>query len=261
VITICDQTGKQLQFHQSPTRIVSLVPSLTETICYLEWSDKLLGVTKFCIHPNNIRSSSTVIGGTKNPRINDIISLNPDVVFANKEENREEDIEKLRKTGINVYVTDIKNIMDTIQWLDDISLLIGNSSRAISLKNDLLKIDHYRYSKPPISTVYLIWKDPYMSIGYDTFIHHMMDKYGFGNLLSKQTRYPILNEMALVALNPTYVFLSSEPYPFTSKHIDEIKNILPSAQVILVDGELFSWYGSRILKANQYLRNLVIKNQ
>jgi ABC-type Fe3+-hydroxamate transport system substrate-binding protein len=255
LIEVTDQIGVKLSFTQSPVRIVSLVPSITETIADIDLEERIVGLTKFCIHPTHLRSSSTIIGGTKNPRIKDIISLKPDIIFANKEENRWEDIEVL-SSNCQVFVTDIKTVEDTLRFLHSLTLLFNDYLEQIDLwTSQILAISNTKLPQTRGRVLYLIWKDPYMTVGKDTFIHHMLERYGFINYIDGR-RYPILTDAEISILNPEVIFLSSEPFPFTDKHITEIQNLCPSAKIMLVDGEMFSWYGTRILKADKYLHEL-----
>ncbi|MBK9735646.1 MAG: ABC transporter substrate-binding protein [Saprospiraceae bacterium] len=248
-----DQTGVTLTFTKQPTRIISLVPSLTETLYDIGLGDFILGVTKFCIHPPGLKNSVHIIGGTKNPKIKSIREIKPDLIIANKEENRLEDILVLKKVA-PVYISDISNINDTISFLADVHKLFPQSS-VEALLGKLESICN-QTQVLPIKTCYLIWRLPWMTIGNDTFIHTMMETYGFENIFSNTKRYPVVTFEDLRLLQPSVIMLSSEPFPFKEKHIAEIKDVLPESKILLVDGEMFSWYGSRLLKADIYLKSL-----
>lgn len=250
---IKDQIGTTITLPHLPNSVVCLVPSLSETLVDMGLLDKLVGVTKFCIHPSGLRKATKTIGGTKNPRISAIINLKPDLIIANKEENRKEDIEALRN-HCPVYVSDIKNIGDTTDFMEDIQKIFSLPDHGAFLKK-LSGINQSSYPKCA-KTCYLIWKDPYMTVGTDTFIHHMMEKYGFENIIKDEKRYPEISIENIQLYQPDLIMLSSEPYPFKSSHIKDLKDICPESKVILVDGELFSWYGTRLLKADQYLKDL-----
>ncbi len=257
MISVIDQIGNEIKLPLSPTRIVSIVPSLSETLEDIGLIDSIVGVTKFCIHPRLLRSKATIIGGTKNPQIQKIIELKPDIVFANKEENNLTDV-ALLAAHVPIYVTDIKTIKDTLSWLSDLKTIFSAKDQVIQRWiHKIQKIDQ-SISKNSISKVlYLIWRDPFMSVGRDTFIHHMMAHYGFQNLLEKKERYPVLSSLEIREMNPSFIFLSSEPYPFKEMHIAELQQMLPNTRIILVDGELFSWYGTRLIKSHEYLCQLV----
>lgn len=247
-----DQLGHVLKFLKSPKRIVCLVPSLTETLVDMGLTSSIVGVTKFCVHPPSIKTTATVIGGTKNPKIDAILALNPDLIIANKEENRKEDIDALLK-HTSVYVSDIKNMDDTIIFIKDMGCIF--ELEVPKIVSELEKMNSYK-AITAFPTCYLIWKDPYMTVGQDTFIHFMMEKYGFSNLFANDVRYPEVSIQRLQKMNPKVILLSSEPYPFKQVHVDELKQHLPTSQIRLVDGELFSWYGSRLLLADKYLKSL-----
>lgn len=240
-----------------PQRIISTVPSLTELLYDLECDDEVIGITKFCVHPNSWRFSKKNIGGTKNLRMNDIYLLAPDLIIANKEENTKEEIEQLAKDH-TVLLTDIKNLSDTIDIIRYIGLIINRQEQASRIINSieeskakLQKIKNQH--KTNFKICYLIWKDPYMSVGQDTFIHSMLAECGFINVFSDSDRYPQISLEQIQAMQPDYIFLSSEPYPFTEKHLQEFQGI----KTTLVDGEAFSWYGSHIVKSFSYFCNLI----
>jgi ABC-type Fe3+-hydroxamate transport system substrate-binding protein len=229
------------------------VPSITETLCYIGLSDHIIGVTKFCFHPSDIRKKSHVIGGTKNPNLTKILSLHPDLIIANKEENRQEDIDILRQ-HCPVYTSDIKTSIDHLRFVSDLETILLNAD-AKNLIAKLTAILPYQENRL-IRSCYLIWKDPWMSIGNDTFIHHMMEKYGFKNIFGHLQRYPILSVDDIKAASPEVIFLSSEPFPFKVKHIVDLQKEFSNIHIRLVDGELFSWYGPKMLEAHDYLIKL-----
>jgi iron complex transport system substrate-binding protein len=251
-MTLIDQLGRSCHLSRVPVRIISLVPSLTETLVDLGLGDQIIGVTKFCVHPSDLRSKSTVIGGTKNPRIHDIIGLQPDLIIANKEENRIEDITELGQL-FPVYVSDIKNVADTINFILDMNTIFAD----LDIKDILsgLKQLNTITITEKISACYLIWKNPWMTIGHDTFIHHIMEKFGYQNVFGDQDRYPSISIADIASKNPDLIFLSSEPYPFKESDIIELSSWVQS-KIILVDGEIFSWYGTRMLRAKEYFSTL-----
>jgi ABC-type Fe3+-hydroxamate transport system substrate-binding protein len=253
---IKDALGQSLSFRHEPQRIVSLVPSLTQTFCDAGLENRLKGVTKFCVHPGHIRQKATVIGGTKNPRTDDILRLNPDFIVANKEENRREDIETLAK-HCPVYTTDIKTLSDFSEFCTDMSSLFKESSFA-TIKESTDTVIQNKHTGQTLKVCYLIWKDPYMTVGQDTYIHHMMAHHGFDNVFDHEVRYPEINEEDIQNSQADFVFLSSEPYPFKDKDINELRQSVTHKEIILVDGEMFSWYGSAISKAHEYLSKLFL---
>jgi ABC-type Fe3+-hydroxamate transport system substrate-binding protein len=249
------QPGSPLHF--IPQRIVSLVPSQTELLHYFGLEIETIGITKFCIHPKEWFSTKTRVGGTKNINIQLIKKLQPDLIIANKEENVKEQMEELAK-NFTVLVTDVNNINDGLQMIKIIGKITGKEKVA----DDLVTAVQNQFAKiiipeKIISTAYLIWKDPYMTIGDDTFINDVIKKCGLQNIFADKKRYPEVNIADLPIANCQLLLLSSEPYPFKQKHIDELQQQLPNTKIILVDGEMFSWYGCRMLLMPEYLNRLI----
>jgi len=233
-------------------RIVSLVPSLTETLFDLGLGECVIGITRYCIHPAALVKNIKRIGGTKDIDLDAISQLKPAIIIANKEENLPLPIEELA-AKFPVFLTDISCLADVIIWLEDMAILFPNiRAKAIQMG------DHLRRSWAALEGIrhgcclYLIWRKPYMSIGSDTFIHSVLTHLGYTNVCLHRVRYPCLTLEEIIQLNPECVLLSSEPYPFKIKHIEEIRSVLPAANVRLTDGEMYSWYGSHILKAGNY---------
>ncbi|MFK7755369.1 MAG: helical backbone metal receptor [Flavobacteriales bacterium] len=248
-----DQIGNTIYFSKAPQRIVSLVPSQSEFLYDLGLGKGLVGVTKFCVHPEHLRKESVIIGGTKQIKVDKIKALKPDLVVANKEENTKEDIKQI-KEFCQVYVSDIKVPEDAISMMSDVASLLRMPFSEQPYLEALAKLKAEKNDRG--SALYLIWRNPYMAAGGDTYINRMLELCGFKNVLKNELRYPELDEAKLVELNPDWVLLSSEPFPFKEKHIAELQVLLPNAKIELVDGEAFSWYGSRILPAVDYLIEL-----
>ena len=236
-------------------KIISLVPSITEALFDFGLSEKeVIGRTKFCIHPENAVQKIEIIGGTKNLNIAKIKSLNPDLIIANKEENVKEQIEELQK-DFKVLVTNISNLEDNYYLLKTLGNLLEKQEIAQKFNLKIYEILAKFSDLEKKKCAYLIWKNPYMTVGFDTFIHDILDKIGFQNIFKNQKRYPEVSVVDLKAAD--YIFLSSEPFPFQQKHIDELQKELPAAKIFLVDGEAFSWYGTRLAKCESYFQNLV----
>lgn len=253
--TIQDHTGKFLSIPTPPQRIISLVPSITELLFDLELGDRVVGITKFCVHPDEWFRKKTRIGGTKIVHIETIRKLQPDLIIANKEENVKEQIEQL-ETICPVYTTVVSNIATAIQMIRDIGNITSASKEANRIADQIIQNLKNAESIRQINTLYLIWKEPYMAAGADTFISDMMRYAGFNNALGDMKRYPTLTDDDIRKYNPELILLSSEPYPFKEKHIQELHEICPDAKIMLVDGEMFSWYGSRMIHAGEYLFNM-----
>ncbi|MEP7170536.1 MAG: helical backbone metal receptor [Bacteroidota bacterium] len=240
-------------------KIISTVPSQTELLYDLGLREEVIGITKFCVHPYEWFRTKTRIGGTKNLNIKKIVALNPDLIIANKEENVKEQIEELQKK-FKVYISDIKNLDDALKMMDDVGKLINKKDEANKIVEEIKsRFEDFKLQSSKFkvaSVIYLIWKNPCMTVGGDTFIHDMIARCGFKNIFGKLKRYPEITSEQISSLKPDFIFLSSEPYPFKEKHIEELKIISPTSKIILVNGEYFSWYGSRLLKAVEYFREL-----
>ncbi|MBC7936316.1 MAG: ABC transporter substrate-binding protein [Rhizobacter sp.] len=240
----------------SAKKIISLVPSQTELLYSLGLEEETLGITKFCLYPSKWFENKIRVGGTKTIDILRIIQLQPDLIIANKEENAREQVEELAR-HFPVWITEVNTLKDAFQMITDIGTLTGTSSKANLLSSEIkLKFAQPPFSTKPIPVTYLIWKDPYMTIGGDTFINDMLNKAGFRNLFAGQLRYPEITIDDIKNSGCNILLLSSEPFPFKEKHIDVLQDQLPGSIIKLVDGELFSWYGSRLLHSPAYFLKL-----
>ena len=239
-----------------PRRIVSLVPSQTELLADLGLTDVVAGITKFCVHPADWRARKAIVGGTKNFNFDVIDFLKPDLIIGNKEENYEAGITTLRER-YPVWMSDVVSLADAFSMIRSIASLTDREQAG----NEIVERIRHSFSSLRYFTgqrvLYLIWRGPWMAAGADTFINTLLHAQGLRNVV-EENRYPELSVEALQALNPEYVFLSSEPYPFKEKHIEELRAVLPLAKMMLVDGEMFSWYGSRLLYAPDYFRSLAL---
>ncbi len=252
-----DQLGREVFIKPHPQRIISLVPSQTELLHDLGLTEEVIGITKFCVHPQSWFRSKTRVGGTKQIHLHEIKALNPDLIIANKEENVKDQIEELAK-DFPVWISDVHDLDTALNMMTMVESICGKKREAEVLTKSIIKefetLQFSENSRP--RTAYLIWREPYMTIGGDTFIHQMLQYAGFDNLFKDQTRYPVIDIPQLQELDCRLLLLSSEPYPFGQKHIDELKDLLPHTKIMLVDGELFSWYGSHLLEAPAYFKKL-----
>jgi ABC-type Fe3+-hydroxamate transport system substrate-binding protein len=257
-----DQMNKTIRLSGIPRRIVSLVPSQTELLFSLGLGDRIVGITKFCIHPDDWFRSKKRVGGTKNANYNKIKALSPDLIIGNKEENDKSNIEELSSLA-PIWMSDIFNLEDALDMIQKIGELVHEKEKSNQLIemiksefNSLKDSIQFNSIQKKSSVLYLIWKDPYLAAGKNTFINDMLFNCGFVNYITED-RYP---EVVLDSkTSPDFVFLSSEPYPFKEKHIQEIQRIYPKAIIKLVDGEMFSWYGSRLLQAPKYFKELIFQ--
>lgn len=250
-----DQMGRGVNLPDRPMRIISLVPSQTELLHDLGLNDEVIGITKFCIHPKHWKKEKAIVGGTKQVHFGIIDELQPDLIIGNKEENEEGFITELA-TKYPVWMSDINSLTDALDMIEALGELTGKTREAegmvVDILNEFGQLDQHKEKK---EAVYLIWKNPYMAAGQETFINEMLELAGFTNLV-QESRYPELNIDEIKALKPSVVLLSSEPFPFKEKHIEELQAEMPNAQIMLVDGEMFSWYGSSLLKAPDYFKTL-----
>ena len=238
-------------------KIISLVPSISELLYELNLAKETVGITKFCIHPSIWYHTKEKIGGTKNLQIEKIKCLQPDLIIANKEENTKEQVEILARL-FPVYLTNVNNYEEAIKMIEDVGKITSRVADAVQLTK-VIQSGFNLIKKPfkQIKTVYFIWKDPYMSVGGDTFINDMMSNLGLQNIFGHYERYPEITLQNVISANPQLILLSSEPYPFKQKHITEIQAYLPNTKILLVDGEMFSWYGSRMKYMPEYFNNLL----
>lgn len=240
-------------------RIISVVPSLTELLFDLGLEDEIIGITRFCIHPKDQVKSIPKVGGTKTLKLARIDALKPDIIIANKEENSQSDIEYLQQKH-PVLLTDIFTVEDALFSIKEIGQRTNKSLEANHLVKQITQEFSSIRSLPPKAdkVAYLIWDNPVMVSGQHTFIHDILIQLGFVNFHpDPHSRYPVMTDAEINAFLPDLIFLSSEPFPFTHKHLANFKIRFPHSQIVLVDGEMFSWYGSRLLKAHQYFNRLI----
>jgi len=241
-------------------RIICLVPSLTELLYELGLENEVVGITKFCVHPPGWFSNKTRVGGTKNVNLKTVFDLNPDLIIANKEENVKEQVETLAEK-FDVLLTEINDLKGALQAILEIGRIVGKNYEAevlaSKIKNRFNEISASVVLKRKKTAVYFIWKDPSMVAAGGTFIDEMMCYCGFQNAFSHLERYPVVELSDLQKMKFDVILLSSEPYPFNEWHKKEFQNVFEEKEVLLVDGEMFSWYGSRLLKAADYFNGFV----
>jgi ABC-type Fe3+-hydroxamate transport system substrate-binding protein len=232
------------------------VPSQTELLFDLGLDDEIIGVTKFCIHPADKVKQKANIGGTKSLNIKLIKELNPDLIIGNKEENERGQIEELMQ-DMPVWMSDIADLNSATDMIKQVGEMVGRKAKAEKLVQSIQsEFDHMHIQPGGLRVAYMIWRKPYIIAGKGTFIDAMLQKCGLINAFDTE-RYPEVDAEQLLNINPDVILLSSEPYPFKEKHISEFRALLPDAVIKLVDGELFSWYGSRLLKVPSYFKALI----
>lgn len=255
---VTDMLGRDVNVPVQPQRIVSLCPSITETLFEIGLADQLVGLTRYCLHPAEQVAQKTKVGGTKKPDFEAIKALQPDLIVAEKEENRREDVELLAKQW-PVYVTEIRDIAAAHGMMNVLGDVCDRQVQAQQLSH---KIESAWQSLPrlekPLRVAYLIWRKPWMAAGSDTYIDAVLRRLGLENVFAGAERYPQFSNEELMAKNPDLVLLSSEPFPFAEKHIRELEMIVPHSDIQLVDGEAFSWYGAHMLPATRYLEKRLL---
>lgn len=251
--------GHKLDVPDLPQRIISLVPSQTELLHYLGLGDRVVGITKFCVHPEDWYRSKIRIGGTKTVDLDKIKELKPDLIIGNKEENTQAVIEGLQ-SNYPVWMSDMQSLEDVwsmMSMLGDLLGVVKPSNELIQqLKEDFLDLRTTFINQEKIKVAYFIWQSPYMVAAANTFIDTLLQKSGFENVFGDLERYPEVSLEMLQSIEVDAILLSSEPYPFKDKHIEWFQNTCPTSKVVLVDGELFSWYGPRLLLAVDYIKKL-----
>lgn len=260
MLQLKDPLGTTFELEATPKRIISLVPSLTETLYDLGLEDRIVGITKFCVHPVHFKSTKKIVGGTKKVHYEKIRLLNPDFIIANKEENTEEMVVELRKI-CPVWVTDISTVEDVLKTITDFGLLFNCRMEARKWTDKIVYgfEEFKRFSKnlETKKAAYFIWKNPYMVAGTGTFIDELLQLNKFENCFKNQNRYP---EVELEVLekehDPEVILLSSEPYPFSDADAFEIGRNTHHAKTIFVDGEMFSWYGTRLHQSFGYFKKI-----
>ena len=253
-----DQMRRTVQVPEHPQRIISLVPSQTELLYDLGLGDRVVGITKFCIHPETWFKTKHRVGGTKKVDFEKVRALKPDLIIGNKEENERKDIHVLEQE-FPVWMSDVRDLEGALEMVLRVGELTGTTARAESITDGIRQaFVGLRPLEEPRTVAYFIWRDPFMAVGHGTFVNDILKRCGLINVFDEgDARYPEITAQEVAEADPDVILLSSEPYPFTEKHIAELNMICPGTPVHLVDGEAFSWYGSRLLKAPAYFSGLI----
>lgn len=260
---LTDQLGTPHRFEATPQRIISLVPSQTELLYDLGLEDNIIGITKFCVHPYHFKSTKKIVGGTKKVHIEKIRLLEPDIIICNKEENTQEIVDALSEIA-PVWVTNIITIEDNMEMIAQFGKLFNKRTETQKWIDKInfahQDFQHFIKDRPIQKAAYFIWKNPYMVAGSDNFINEMLKLNHFKNIYEERGRYPeVIIQKIRIQGDPEIVFLSSEPFPFKEEDAFEIGRFTHHAKTVFVDGEMFSWYGSRILKAFDYFKKLHLR--
>lgn len=255
-----DQMNRRLELEKTPQRIVSLVPSQTELLVDLGLQDHIVGVTKFCVHPRDLREKKEVVGGTKKVHPEKIAQLRPDIILCNKEENTPEMVEELQQYA-PVHVSDVKTVDGSLELIREYGMIFDVREKASEVVGEILDkktaFEEFVSDKPEKKVAYFIWKNPWMVVAEDTFINHLLELNKFKNVFAgSKSRYPEVKPEELQKLDPDLVLLSTEPFPFKEDDKEELSNLVRKDCIQIVDGEYFSWYGSRLISAFDYFRKL-----
>jgi len=241
----------------APARIVCLVPSITELLCDLGLAEQLVGRTGFCVHPWEIVRHVPKVGGTKDVKLDRIRALAPTHAIVNVDENRREDADALREFVPHVIVTHPCAPRDNLDLYRQMGATFDREAQAETLRarfeDAYCEATDAAAGRPPRDVLYLIWRDPWMSISRETYISRTLGLFGWRTLpATPDVRYPELN-LSDYAGRAEHVLLSSEPYHFKDRHLGEVAQLVPGAEVSLIDGEMTSWYGSRAISGLSYL--------
>jgi ABC-type Fe3+-hydroxamate transport system substrate-binding protein len=263
-----DELGFRVELPRAPTRIVSLVPSWTETLFALDRGQEVVGVTRYCVAPAAALSKPKV-GGTKNPDLNAIIGLRPDLIIANAEENRREDIEKLRTAGMVVFTTYPRKISAAVESIIKLGAALGCETAAAGMAREIvLAVSEIEtqvgvWAKLRFRVFCPIWKNPWMSFNADTYAHDVLRMLGYNNVFAAiGERYPRTTIEQALARRPDFVLLPNEPYEFRAKDVEELKPLLPPAlsrRVVLIDGRDLHWYGAHMVTGLRSLNALLAR--
>lgn len=251
--------GRSVRLGSSPPlRIISLVPSQTELLYDLGLGERVVGITKFCVHPETWYKTKHRIGGTKKVDFAKVRALKPDLIIGNKEENDRQDVQQLEKE-FPVWMSDVRDLAGALDMVERVGALVGEPERAADLSQRIAQaFNIISPLKEPLTVAYFIWREPFMVAGHGTFINDMLQRCGLVNVFDEgDARYPEISPRELAEADPDIILLSSEPYPFKEQHMDELNMICPGTPVRLVDGEMFSWYGSRLLRSPGYFNGLI----
>ncbi|MCB0833744.1 MAG: ABC transporter substrate-binding protein [Bacteroidetes bacterium] len=259
---LVDALGRHVRFDRPPTRVVSLIPSITESLFELGLESSVQGVSKYCIYPAGLTDGKRKVGGQKNPDFQAIEEINPDLIILNREENKPDHIRKLGEK-YPIWVTYPRQFLDTLALLRDLGGIFGVSvddyQSEIRAGVEALHLEAAQRCR----VLYLIWRNPWMSINGDTFIHDVLKLHGLDNVFAEHPeRYFEVSVDEIISKNPEMIILPDEPYRFLKKHIAEFGDLpiqaVASGRVFLADGTYFCWYGTRSARTSSYIRKQIL---
>jgi ABC-type Fe3+-hydroxamate transport system substrate-binding protein len=259
VSVLVDASGCARAVGAPAQRIVSLVPSATELLCALGLADALVGVTAYCVEPPEVVRRRVRVGGEKDPDLDAIRALAPDLVVANVEENRREDVEALRGAGIPVWVTYPRSVADGLRMIGELGAVTGTSAAAGALLAELeplaARVRVEAAARSPVAVFYPIWRGPYMTINRDTYVSDVIAVCGGRNVFADEpARYPVVTLDEMARRRPDVILLPDEPFRFRRAHLADFAPhrdvpAVRDGRILLVDGKRFSWHGPRLAEA------------
>jgi len=266
-LTVRDAFGKPFELEKPAQRIVSLIPSITESLFSLGAGDGVVGVSKFCTEPPDGVATKTKVGGQKNPRVDAIVGLKPDVVIANVEENHRRHVEAMRAAGLKVLVTYPRSVREGIQLIQDLGVVTRTSDRAgeitAACEASRAEVERVVAGRSSIRVFCPIWRQPYMTINRDTYVHDVLRTCGAENIFhDREDRYPKVTLAEMAELNPAIILLADEPFPFGEKHLEDFRAFpdvaaLRDGRIHFLDGKILSWYGPRIADSLRTLAGML----
>ncbi|GAB3805982.1 ABC transporter substrate-binding protein [Virgibacillus kimchii] len=253
---VTDHLGREVEFSFPPQRIISIVPGITDILYSLRLEHEIVGRTRYCIYPKDKVEQAKTIGGTKRVKRDQIRELKPDLIIAEKEENTKEIVEQLEK-DFPVYVCEIQTVDDTFKIIEDLGAITNRQTESEKLQSEIGTAIQSLPSGKGKRFAYVIWQNPYMVAGSDTYITSLLEKMGFVNAFSGyEGRYPEVSEDDFRKADLDYIFLATEPFPFQEKHIRQFSELFPDVHVMSLDGEMF-WYGPRMIEAAPYFNRVL----
>jgi ABC-type Fe3+-hydroxamate transport system substrate-binding protein len=235
----------------APGRIVSLVPSLTETLFALGVGESVVGRTRYCTQPPRAVGRVPKVGGTKKIDVGRVLGLEPDLIVSVREENSREDVETLAEAGVPVFLGAPETVDGALQMLRELAATVEAPQAQSVLAPIERVVQGLEMRRGERRRVFVpIWKSPYMGVGSDTYVHDVLEVSGGENICGRATRYPVVTLQEIEALQPEVVLLPDEPYPFSAEDLPEFYALyIPAARedrIHLVDGKLLTWYGPRM---------------
>ncbi len=265
--TFTDALQRPIHMTEPPKRVVSLVPSITEALFTFGADDSIVGVTQFCVEPADRVAGKEKVGGTKTLDVARVKQLEPDLIIANAEENRQEDVRQLIAAGLNVFVTFPRTVTHAIDMMRQLAMMTGTMDVAGAILQDaeeaLTEVRTASERRKPLRAFCPIWRNPWMTVGPNTYMHDLLASCGAANIFNhRHERYPRVELHEVARRDPEVIFLPDEPYHFVEKHIEEFRkyenvSAVQNGRIFLLEGKHLGWYGPRIAGSLRYVRDLL----